>query len=199
MCRFRLLETEKDFLTWTKASFIAAQLETLQAHSSTKYGFEWPLDWPYSVSGSHWFSSLEQLEMRPKGDQKVIKYWVDVAFKSWISGSHNILHGQIYKHQMYQTQMNDIWTLSGQWCRLNKNITISISKILPYPVVLPQLVLRKSCWGDIAPLMLFPGLFHCFLITFLGLKIHVAVCHEQGLRRMTIFWFTATVKYGEGI
>lgn len=40
-----------------------AQLETLHAHSSMRYGFEWPLDWAYSVNGSHWFSSLEQLDM----------------------------------------------------------------------------------------------------------------------------------------
>lgn len=53
-------------LTSTRASFMAAQLETLQAHSSMRYGFEWPLDWPYSVNGSHWFNSFEQLDMKTR-------------------------------------------------------------------------------------------------------------------------------------
>lgn len=55
--------------TCTRASFMAAQLDTLQAHSSTRYGLLWPLDCPYSVRGSHWFSSLEQLEIN-------IKFWL---------------------------------------------------------------------------------------------------------------------------
>lgn len=57
--------------TWTSDSFIEAQFETLHAHSSMRYGFEWPLDWAYSVNGSHWFSSLEQLDME-KSDLKVL-------------------------------------------------------------------------------------------------------------------------------
>lgn len=63
-------ERKYELLTWTSASFIEVQLETLHAHSSMRYGFEWPLDWAYSVSGSHWFSSFEQLDTK-KSNMKV--------------------------------------------------------------------------------------------------------------------------------
>lgn len=57
----KISETTRRGLTCTSASFMALQLDTLHAHSRTRYGFMWPLDWPNSVKASHWFSSLEHL------------------------------------------------------------------------------------------------------------------------------------------
>ena len=45
--------------TWASASFIKAQLGTLQALSSTRCGLVLPLELAYSSSRSHWLSSLE--------------------------------------------------------------------------------------------------------------------------------------------
>lgn len=53
------------------------------------------------------------------------------------------------------------------------NSIFSVPEILPYPVVLPELVLREDCWGDVAPLMLFSSLLHRFLVAFLGLNRHI--------------------------
>lgn len=42
---------------------------------------------------------------------------------------------------------------------------------LPNPMILPQLVFREDSWRDIAPLVFFSSLVHCFLVCFLGLNM----------------------------
>lgn len=60
---------------------------------------------------------------------------------------------------------------------LRDNSIFSVPEILPYPVVFPELVFWEDGWGDVAPLMLFSGLLHCFLVTFLGLDRHIVMSY----------------------
>lgn len=89
--------------TCTRASFMAAQLETLHAHSSTRYGLVWPLDWPYSVSASHWFSSLEQLEQRKnKPSAQLNLLWTHASQQSNSKHAkfHKLTFGRITESSM---------------------------------------------------------------------------------------------------
>lgn len=54
-----------------------------------------------------------------------------------------------------------------------KQHLLLLQKSLPYPVVLPELVLREDGRRDITPLVLFSSFLHRFLVAFLGLSEHM--------------------------
>lgn len=68
---------------------------------------------------------------------------------------------------------NPVWFCALLVLLIDKQTAIWDDSILPYPVVLPELVLREDGWGDVAPLMLFSSLLHCFFVAFLGLNRHM--------------------------
>lgn len=72
------------------------------------------------------------------------------------------------------------------YCPSDESV-IPVQNILPYPMVLPQLVFREDGWGDVASLVLFSGLLHCFLVAFLGLNTQIVKFKRHGA--ISFFFF----------